>query len=632
VKRIRQEDEARKEAEQAASRAHIPPMVEKTGLVNKDFHDNITDSDARVREEQAGDIAGTGAATEKDVGSVSEDETVPQEEQKSPMNLGRERESIELGERKLLEEDARVQEEPVERKVSVGGFEMTIDDGVKRSGAAAFSRPIGKVMSVPKPEQTESRGLIGRDFSSYEVLIGRPAIPADKTGESGPVNFEGATSIDGSGLVKMVKVVIGKLPVIGVLGAKKATLSVAAVPAGMARRKLKKILIPVGVAALFTAAGGYWYLPEVIVELNIESIPVSYEGEIIAKLTAEGVNIDDAVVPARSEVVTNNGSESASATGIASRGEKASGDVTIYNKTDDDITVASGTVLSNGGLGFVLQGAVTVPKRPDPIGMGSVSGSIVAQEQGSEYNLEAGTTFSVGSVALSELSATNPSVFTGGTSEEYRVVSQNDIDTAAGKIRKRLYAESKTELLEALNGSKWVFVESSIKNEPDGGVTSDVPAGAEQDSVNVDVKTKSTALYYDGRALDTLVADLLMKDFGDTDLESVELSEDITKEITVKSAVVADGEIVLTVKITGYVMPILDKDAVADSLHGKPWVEGIADLKKMDYVSGEPSVDFSPAWFPGFAKRFPSRKGRISVVIKNVTPKVEEDSSDGGGE
>ncbi len=525
-----------------------------------------------------------------------EDIEAESQELEEPMDLGRDRADGDM---------AAVVASGL-KTVKKGAFEMTIDD-----------TPVGDGISPRDPMHDiddDNKSFVGRDFSDFHA----PIIKSRKQSQQGPVKpapvFNAANMGKKDGSSKLA----------GIGGAISGFFKKIKFPkdaTGKIGPKLVKLLIPVAVAAVVVCAFIYWYLPEVVVSLKVESIPVDYTGEVTAAITAESANIDAALIPAKVETVKRSGSENADATGTASRGETASGNVTIYNKTSDDITVASGTVLSNGGLEFVLQADVAVPKRPDPIGMGSASGSVVAAAIGTDYNIVAGTELTVGTYALGEMSATNPTAFTGGTKEDYKIVTQEDIDKLADKIKERLYTEAKDELSRKNQNSKWVFIETSIQNKVDGDVKPDVAAGSERTSFNVSLDTISTALYYDSNSMDELIQQKLLASLDDSsNLNGLTLANDIDKEITIKSASVEQGNVILSVVVSGFVMPQLDATSIEHSLQGLSWTESLKSLRQIDYLTGDPSVDFYPSWFPNFAKRMPSRKGRITVNIENVAP------------
>jgi hypothetical protein len=102
--------------------------------------------------------------------------------------------------------------------------------------------------------------------------------------------------------------------------------------------------------------------------------------------------------------------------------------VTIYNKTTQDKTLATGTVLAASGKQFLLNKTVTVPAATvdvatDPITLkttnvttpGTVDGAVTAADIGEDYNLAAKTTFKVGSFDDSSFTARNDEAMSGGT-------------------------------------------------------------------------------------------------------------------------------------------------------------------------------------------------------------------------
>ncbi|MBN2100913.1 baseplate J/gp47 family protein [Candidatus Dojkabacteria bacterium] len=498
-------------------------------------------------------------------------------------------------------------------------------DSSSLAGSVSKEKPVGKIKSVPSEPVEKTRSLVGRDFASYEAVGAKKVSsfddlpPKRDTGvpDSGRMPPEqksgGVMSGAGDGLKKGL----------GVAGSFISGL-IQKIKVFLKGKNATKILIPVLVIVVVLMAFLIWYLPEVIAEVKVESISVEYEGEIIALTSVDERDKEELKIPAKREEVLKNGSDNGTATGTAARGEKASGTVTLFNTTDEEVVVPSGTVLSNGGLNFILQGAVTLAK-PDFAPMTQADGTVVAAEVGEEYNLEANTTLQVGSYDLGQVSAKNLNPLTGGSKTEYKVVSQDDIDKVADSLKKSLFDEAKGELEREGQESRWFFVPESVKNEVDGDVESDVPAGAEEETFNVSLKTKSSALYYDNNSLDALIEELLLDSIDeDSDLEDLEISENIEKTIEVKSVSMDEGKVVLSVSVSGFVMPRLDKSKIEKGLQGKGWAEGIKFLKQLDYVSGEPEVEFYPSWFPKIFWRMPSRDGRITVTVENIVPDEED--------
>ncbi|MBN1618600.1 baseplate J/gp47 family protein [Candidatus Dojkabacteria bacterium] len=516
------------------------------------------------------------------------------------------------------------------KKVNVGDVEFTID-----SQAPQETPPVGKVSTLASRVARPKPSLVGRDFSGYRAVntgdvmktsvSNYDKIPASGAGELTPLNggLGGGKSGGGSTFFSNV--------LAGFTGFFK-NFNFETIRNLFKSAKFIRILVVLIVVLLVGIVFMSWYLPEVVITLEVESVPVEYSGEISALTTVDEISLDNVTIPAKIESVETSGAKPGDSTGTAVEGEKATGTVNIYNNTDAEITIDGGTYFTTSSMNFILQGSVTVPKKPDPFGMGSASGQIAAEAPGPEYNIAGGAQFSVGSYALTNLYATNPSALSGGTKQEYRVVSQSDIDKLVESVKQEMFTSSKSDLQEKADGTRWVIVEESIKNEVVGDVDSDKQAGERSDTLNVSLKGKSSAVYYDKDAFDELISDLLLNDLDqDADVQDLVLSDDVEKTVTVTSSSVDDGSVVLSVTVSGFVMPQFDEEQIAQDLKGQRWAEGLKILNKMDFLAKDPEIEFYPEWFPGIFKKMPSRDGRITVIIKNVAPsedQSEEDNTD----
>lgn len=508
------------------------------------------------------------------------------------------------------------------RKVEVDGLEIEIDN----SPAQTNSKPIGKIKSDKDTSPPPRKSLVGRDFSGYKVS----GIKAESDFDKLPVkkdsddasaskhtkNLKGKSSSGGGGFIATI---FNKL--------KRSGIS------GFLSQIKSKGLWKYGVGALVVVAVIFaflsWYLPDVIITIDVESIPVEYEGEVTARTDVEDVEKEDLLIPAKYEQQPNDGSGTAVATGVDYRGENATGNVTIYNKTDESITLPAGTTITGGGYSYSLDSSTTVPPKPDEIGMGSQVASVRATGVGEEYNLAGGTEFSVGSYSADQVTAINASAFTGGAKQEYTFVKQEDIDGLIEETKKDIFDDSEGELRRKHNDDRWVYVSQATKHKIDGETTTDVPAGAEAEAVNVSFDTLSESLYYDGEALDEMLEDLLMEDLDiSSDIEGLVLSDDLEKEVNIKSTSVENGEIVLSVKVSGYVMPQVDKEKIERDMQGQSWGYAVRKLKELEYSAGDPELLFYPEWFPNFLRRMPSREGRITVDIDNIAPESKDDSEE----
>jgi hypothetical protein len=524
------------------------------------------------------------------------------------------------------------------KKVNLGDFEMTVDTspiGESKNEDESMSSQIKPEVKKSESRRSSSgKGFVGRDFSNYKITgmdkkekdelqdqikpLGAVTKSKKAQRDSRLSSASPRQSADKDGGVKPLKDRRTKKKLIN-FDKLKAAFS--------GPGKWKKILIIVGVLFVLLSGGAYGtsrILPEALVTLEIDSISVEYDGEITASIDEDDIDEDDLVVPAKIKTVKKNGSDSAETTGVEERGDKATGTVLIFNKyIEEEIVLNAGTIIRNGGLNFVLQNSVVLDPvtLENPATMGE--SEVTAQEIGSEYNLSSGTQFSVGDYEVGDVYATNTDSFGGGSSEEYSVVTADDINNIVEDIQETLNEEAENDLKNEAENSRWVVVEDSIEHELSEDATSSAPAGAEADNIDVSIKTESKILYYDSNKLDELIENLLMEDF-DGQIEDIELSDNVEKTIEIKSFDLDEGTVTLSVSVEGYVMPQLDKDKIQSSLSGKSWTDGIKYLEDMDYVSEEYELKYFPEWMPEFLWRMPSSKDKIRVKVNNVAPEDEE--------
>jgi hypothetical protein len=249
--------------------------------------------------------------------------------------------------------------------------------------------------------------------------------------------------------------------------------------------------------------------------------------------------------------------------------------------------------------------------------------SVQAIEVGEEYNISSGSFFTVQGYSSSQVYGLNStSAFTGGSKEEYTVLSQNDVDIAVKELEETAIEEGETELKEKYNN--WVIVEDSIKSEiVTGSIKTDVAVGAEAGNVNISLKTESKATYYLKDGFDEGLNSLLTQKaenenlFKSDEKFQLELGDDIESEISV----VENTKDSIQVKLTaaGSVKPDINKDDIINKLKGKSWEEGNKIVESLVYSNQESDVKFNPDGIPERFWYFPDKQGGILINIKEVT-------------
>jgi hypothetical protein len=390
--------------------------------------------------------------------------------------------------------------------------------------------------------------------------------------------------------------------------------------------KLKKIAPLAGISILLLAIlVGFIYLNTALlvrVRIYVEAKEVEIEQIFQGDENIKEIDFEEYKIPVKTESTEKARSSNIKATGTAFRGERATGQVNITYLRDDcqedteELELPAGQSLSTEGKTYTLDSAVSL-KCNIP-----TEKSITAIEVGEEYNLPAGKLFSFQGYSTNQLFALNNSgAITGGSKEEYTVLSKADVDTAVKDLSDIAIEEGERELQE-LRGN-WEIIPESIKSQvlPDS-IKTDAAIGAEATNVNVSITTKSTASYFLKDGFDDGVEEMLTNKAKEENLFEtdkgwdLELDEDIEKTISVVESNAQGISVKLVAKSS--VKPKVAREDILNDLRGMNWQEGQEYLKSLEFSEKETRVDFFPEWFPERFKRFPKRQGGVLITIGDV--------------
>jgi hypothetical protein len=390
--------------------------------------------------------------------------------------------------------------------------------------------------------------------------------------------------------------------------------------------KLRKLapLIAISFVLLALLVGFIYFNTAVLVRVKIyvEAKEVGIEEILDGDENIKEIDLENMKIPIKTDSVEKSRSTNIRATGKAFKGEKAKGKVNITyikegcNDETPALNLTAGTTLSTGGKVYTLDGDTSIKCTT------LIVAPITAIEVGEEYNLASGQLFTFQGYSSNQLLALNNSgAISGGSKEEYTVLSKADVDNATEELRKIAVEEGEGELKE--KSDTWEIIKDSVKSEVVAdSIKTDVAVGVEASEVNLSLKTKSTASYFLKEGFDSGVEELLTskakeENLFETDKDwPLELGDEIEKEITVIENTAQGIKIKLTAK--GTVKPKVNKEEITNDLKSKTWEEGNEYLKGLDFSEKEIKVEFAPENFPDFLKRFPKRRGGIIIFVLDV--------------
>ncbi len=361
------------------------------------------------------------------------------------------------------------------------------------------------------------------------------------------------------------------------------------------------------------------------VRLFVESKPVQIESILTGDENIKEIDFENLKVPIKKDEKTKSLSDSITATGKAYKGEKATGTITLTYFLGDGcpeiesekpiLKLPSGAIISTSTYSYKLVNAVEI------VCNNNADIQVIAADIGEEYNIPSGKSFSVEGYSNATVFGLNKAAFTGGTKQEYTVLSQLDVDNAIEQLSTTAIEEVKSELRKVTGG--WEIIEDTVLSEVDkSSIKTDKKVGTEATTVNLDLTIKGTATYYQTTGLTEKLTDLLREKAQEENLFETEgdlelvLGDAIEKSITIEES--TKGAVKIKIVAKSSIKPKVDKDKLAEELKGMEWEEGREYLASLKYAERKPEVVFNPNNYPAFLKRFPDRRGGVLVSITEL--------------
>lgn len=437
---------------------------------------------------------------------------------------------------------------------------------------------VGGDFEIDKPQEAQSDVVSEEDLSPHQNI--------EPVGEFPSVNQEKPASPVGD--TKKRFSLAGILPKFSSLTNRVRNVSIGKMP------------IVVGLACLvaFLLAGilGWWFLPRATVTVYIspKTLNENYE------LTIGEGQFSEGKLQARTESVEVDGDLTIGTTGTKTTGEKAKGEVTIYRVGSAMTLPASTLIKGPNNLSFTLDEAVNVASG-SASSPSATKANVTAVDIGASYNLSSGTSFVVGNYSSSDLEAKNERSFSGGSSREVSVISEQDMVSAEKELTNKLLEEA-VEKLKSKAPEGEELIEDSIVSEPSLKKFSG-KVGDEASELKLNLKLSVKGY---------LVSRSQMVKGAEEFLKGKLPSGYILKEenITTKLELVDRDEQKYRISITANLLPDIDVNALAEKILGR--YPEVARQYMSKEVPGFASVEFEQN------PPLPGRLGTLPHVLKNL--------------
>lgn len=393
--------------------------------------------------------------------------------------------------------------------------------------------------------------------------------------------------------------------------------------------QIKKGLIPI-LAIVLILIGAIIFLartPKAYTKIVVNSQPLT-RSVTIKVSNSSNTNIETKILKGTTIETTVEESAETPATGKKIVGEKAKGNVTIYNNTDEDIKLKKGTTLNyednDEDFTYITRDEITIDKRseldPDPdepgikkYKMGENTVDIEATTVGEDYNIGSSETLSVKGYKSSQMTAKTSDKIKGGKSEEVNVVAEEDKKTLSAKLIEDTKQKAAKSLQDKVGKSQKLVagsVEVTITKE-----TYSHNVGDETENLTLNATAVAKGLAYTDSSLkellDKLVVDLVPEGYvlSEQDREtSVQPLGNSTNSVL--NATNADIQVTLKT----FIVADVNSDKLKNELKGKSASEAEKILGSIKNIK---TYEFNISPSIPLLKKVPNDLNRIEVVIEN---------------
>jgi len=376
----------------------------------------------------------------------------------------------------------------------------------------------------------------------------------------------------------------------------------------------KTILIALPIAIFVISAAlisAYWYLPKAKVTLVVESRKLEKNLSVKIASDIQAVDEDNRKIPANSLETEVTGQKATTATGTKTIGDKAKGEVTIYNKTNNSKTFAKGTeIIGAKNLKFTLDDDIYIASSSSSADYVETPGKskvkVTASQIGTDSNLNSSNEFTIKGYSTDSYPARNEQNFSGGTSREVTVITKEDQSRIKDALTKELEDQAKQTLKAKLNSGEVILEKGIISTVKSSKFDKELDSEAKDTTLNLTLSVK--ALFYKDSDLKSLSQKLLEQEVPDGyDLKIEDINIDVSKVYTSKDETIAD------IAIKTNLLPRIDTKKIQKDIAGK-----FPDVLS-DYFKSIPSLSgYEIKLIPELPKKIattPRIPDNISIVI-----------------
>ena len=379
-------------------------------------------------------------------------------------------------------------------------------------------------------------------------------------------------------------------------------------------------LVGIIIISLFLILGGalfwfWWFIPKAKITLYVKPQTLEKELKVTLDSTIQESDSQQMIIPAKVISDDVKGEEEEETTGTKTVGEKAAGEVMIYNRTSQEKRLVSGTILTGPGeLKFTFNEDVRVASEsagPDYSRIpGKAKVTITAVNIGSEGNLASGTEFAIDKYSSGDLIARNEVALSGGTSREIRVVSKKDQENLVSSLLGKLRTKAVEGLEQKVSSGENLIEQSISEKVLEKNFAAEI--GEEKDKFKLILVVNFKALVYQKSDLNSLVNEKIKTIIS----SGFEFKEEETEVSFKLDKIIDETKVLFTASFKASLWPKFDVEQIRSDLKGKNSSLGESYLAGLSNISGY-EVVFVPGYLPSKLKTFPHILKNIEIELRS---------------
>lgn len=358
-----------------------------------------------------------------------------------------------------------------------------------------------------------------------------------------------------------------------------------------------------------------FYFSSAKITLFVTPYVISQKIPIILDSTVESFNSNKGIIPVKKQTFTINTSASINTTGQKTVGEKAKGEIIVFNKQDKSQTIPKGTILTDSsGKKFQLINSAQIASSSSDfergiINLGQTKTVVEAMDIGPEYNLSKDTKLTFKDISENLLIGKISDAFSGGSKRQINAVSNNDKTTLGQKITETAKDAVSEKISKDVSGLIGAISESVQSKQSHIEYSREIDE--EADELNATSETSVIVFVLDPEEKSQIIDNFLSSE------ESYRQSQHDTNSINMKFKLdkIDEDKAIGTLDLEGQLIPNIDIAQIRKRITGKTQSSAISYLKKgIDRVYNY-HIDFNFKLL-GSLTPMPFRSQNIVIDIK----------------